>query len=563
MFAPATGGEALPGAARSRLLAGARGANHSGNGQKRWLLLILGLALPALLPVFAVFAGAMNADPELLAHLQQYVLARVAWNTLWLVAGVTLVAGSLGTALAWLIAVYDFPGRRQFAWALLLPMAVPGYVMAFVFIGLFEYAGPVQSLLRDIFGQAIGLPAIRSTGGVILVMSLTLYPYVYLIARNAFETQGRRALEVGQSLGLSRPRAFFRVALPLARPWIAGGVLLVAMETLADFGTVAAFNYDTFTTAIYQAWFSLFSIQSAMQLACVLVLVALLLLLAEQGLRGRARYTVGASGAAPRIRLRPPQAILACAGACTVLGIAFVLPFLQLLFWAAQSLRVELDASYFRAVLNSLILAGGAALLITSFGLLLSYARRQRGDLISRAFARLATIGYALPGTVLAVGLFAPLAAFSNQLTAWLPDSFGIITLQTTLLTLMLAYAARFLAVGHTPVQANMQRITRNLEDAATGMGVTGWRLLTRLHLPVLRGALFTAATLVFVDVMKEMPITLMTRPYGWDTLAVQIYELTAEGRWERAALPGVAIVLAGLIPVMLLTRRGAQSHAA
>lgn len=537
-------------------------AARATHGPRRWLLLIALITLPALLPIVAISIGAFNADDALLAHMRDYVLPRVTLNTLLLTLGVTVLASALGTALAWLVAIYEFPGRRIFSWALLLPMAVPGYVMAFVFIGLFEYAGPIQTALRNTFGTAAQLPAIRSRGGVMLVMTLTLYPYVYLIARNAFLTQGRQALEVGQSLGLSKWRAFWRVALPLARPWVAGAALLVAMETLADFGTVAAFNYDTFTTAIYQAWFSLFSIQSAMQLACLLVLFALALLLAEQALRGRARYHSSASRPAPRIATAGWAAWAACSACAGVFALAFLLPFIQLLIWASASLAVELDTSYVDAITNSLLLASGAALLITAFGVLLSYARRLRSDWPSRALARIATMGYALPGPVLAVGLFVPLAAFSNQLTTWLPASFGTITLQSTLLTLMLAYAARFLAVAHTPVQANMQRITPSLDDAASGMGLTGLHVLTRLHLPLLKGGLFTAATLVFVDVMKEMPITLMTRPYGWDTLAVQIYELTAEGRWQRAALPGVMLVLVGLVPVALLTLRTEQRRA-
>lgn len=540
----------------------------------RWLALIAALALPTFIPIIAVFSGAWHGDAQLLSHLYEFVLPRVALNTVWLVLGVALLAGTLGTTLAWLVAVYEFPGRRHFSWALLLPMAVPGYVMAFVFIGLFEYAGPVQSFLRAQLGGGTWLPPIRSVGGVILVMSLTLYPYVYLIARNAFLTQGRHALEVGLSLGLSRRQAFLRVALPLARPWIAGGVLLVAMETLADFGTVAAFNYDTFTTAIYKAWFSLFSIASAMQLASVLIVLALGLLIAEQALRGRARYNAKKSAPVPRIRLRGAPAIFASLATGGVFAVAFVLPFAQLLNWAIQSLGVELNVTYLRATLNTLLLAGGAAVLITAMGLALAYAQRRqpnKASLVNRGLARLATIGYALPGPVLAIGIFVPLAWLSNHLTPWLAPEGGVITLQTTLLTLMLAYAARFLAVGTTPVQANLERVTPNIEDAAMGLGVTGWGLLRRVHLPMLRGGLFTAATLVFVDVMKEMPITLMTRPYDWDTLAIQIFELTAEGQWQRAALPGVVLVAAGLVPVILLTRssghgsesKDGQSHAA
>jgi iron(III) transport system permease protein len=511
-------------------------------------------ALPAALPLAVVSAGFWGPDADTLAHLRAHVLPRVAGNTALLVAGVVAGAGTLGTALAWLVAVFEFPGRRLFSWALLLPMAIPGYVMAFVYIGLFDYAGPVQSALRAWLGGGMMLPPIRSAGGVILVMTLTLYPYVYLIARTAFLTQGRRALEVGRSLGLSPARGFVRVALPMARPWLVGGMLLVAMETLADFGTVAAFNYDTFTTAIYQAWFAMFSLDAALHLAAFLVLPVLAALIAERRLRGGARYT-SADVDATRLPLSGARAWLAAAGAGAVLAVAFLLPFGQLLAWSAQELAAA-DTRFFAAAGNSLLLAATAAVLIAALATLLSYAHRLRPGAAGAALTRLATLGYALPGPVLAVGVFVPLAALSNYLTPWLPTGSGPLALQTTLAALLLAYTARFLAVAHTPVDAGMQRITPSLDAAAAGLGVTDLRRLARIHLPMLRTGLLTGATLVFVDVMKEMPITLMTRPYGWDTLATRIYEFTAEGQWRRAALPGVALVLAGLLPVILLTLR-------
>lgn len=523
-------------------------------GAHGWLLVMAAVAVPAALPLAAVAAGFWGADADTLAHLQAHVLPRVAANTALLVVGVATGAGVLGTGLAWLVAVFDFPGRRLFSWALLLPMAIPGYVMAFVYIGLLDYAGPVQSALRGWFGGGAMLPPIRSAGGVVLVMILTLYPYVYLIARNAFLTQGRRALEVGRSLGLSPTRGFFHVALPMARPWLAGGVLLVAMETLADFGTVAAFNYDTFTTAIYQAWFAMFSLDAALHLAAFLVLPVLAIVIAERRLRGGARYApADAPGA--RLPLSPGRGWLAAAVAGAVLAVAFALPFAQLLAWSVRELAA-VDARFLRAAGNSVFLAGTAAALIVALAVLLSYAHRLRPGAAGAALARVATLGYALPGPVLAVGMFVPLALLSNHLTGWLPASWGPVALQTTLVTLLLAYAARFLAVAHTPVDASMQRITPSLDDAAAGLGVTGLRRLARIHLPMLKTGLLTGATLVFVDVMKEMPITLMTRPYGWDTLATRIYEFTAEGQWQRAALPGVALVLAGLLPVALLTLR-------
>lgn len=523
-------------------------------GGRAWLLAMAVIALPAVLPLAAVATGFWGPDGDVVAHLREHVLPRVAVNTAILVTGVVVGAGLLGTSLAWLVAVFDFPGRRLFSWALLLPMAVPGYVMAFVYIGLLDYAGPVQSALRDWLGEGAALPPIRSTGGVIAVMTLTLYPYVYLIARNAFLTQGRRALEVGRSLGLSPARGFLRVALPMARPWLAGGLLLVAMETLADFGTVAAFNYDTFTTAIYQAWFAMFSLDAALHLAAFLILPVLAVVALERRLRGGARYTP-TDARAGLLRLPGLRGWLAAAAAGGVLTVAFLLPFAQLLVWSLPSLAA-VDVRFLEATGNSLFLAASGAVLIVAMALLLSYAHRLRPGAAGATLARVATLGYALPGPVLAVGVFVPLALLSNRLTGWLPADWGTISLQTTLATLLLAYAARFLAVGHTPVDASMQRITPSLDDAAASLGVTGLRRLARIHLPMLKTGLLTGATLVFVDVMKEMPITLMTRPYGWDTLATRVYEFTAEGQWERAALPGVALVLAGLLPVALLTLR-------
>lgn len=539
-------------------LALARRGPRAGRGLKPsagWLGLGWLLALPAGLPIVIVLLHFGSAEPGVLAHLNGQVLPRVLGNTLWLVAGVAIGAGLLGTAAAWLVAVYDFPGRGLFAWALLLPMAVPGYVMAFVAIGLLDYAGPVQSALRAWLGPQAGLPPIRSYGGVVLVMSLVLYPYVYLIARNAFATQGRRALEVGASLGLGAFASFRKVALPLARPWIAGGVLLVAMETLADFGTVSAFNYDTFTTAIYQSWFGLFSLGGAMHLAAMLVAIVALLVLAEQALRGRARYNVGRSPQPlKRLRLRGGAALCACAALSLLLIVAFVLPVAQLAFWAVGELGELSMPRLTEAAGNTVMLAAAAALLIVVLAGLLGFARRMQGGFAMRLSTRLATLGYALPGPVLAVGIFTPLAGLSAWAGAGLNWS---LSLQTTLFALLLAYAGRFLTVAHAPVEANLQRITRAMEEASTSLGIGGWRMFGRVHLPLLRGGLAAGATLVFVDVMKEMPITLMMRPYGWDTLAVRIYEFTAEGRWEQAALPAVLLVITGFLPVALLTLRG------
>ena len=537
----------------------APGLRHTTHHRVFWLLVAILIATPVSIVLLQIGSAALAPRSDAWAHLAEFVLPRVIGNTVWLVIGVTLSAAALGTVLAWLTAVCEFPGRRFLAWALLLPLAIPGYVLAFVLVGMLEYSGPVQTLGREIFGPDLAIPAIRSRGGVILVLTLCLYPYVYLIARNAFQTQGMRALEIGQSMGLSIRSGFFRIALPLARPWIAGGALLVAMETLADFGTVSVFNYDTFTTAIYQAWFGLFSLESAMQLASILVLFVFVIVVLEQRLRARADFAAtGSQGTGlGRLRLGPKSAFAATGFGFLVLALGFVIPFCQLIVWTFGS-GSEFDARFFGYVWQTLVVASLGALLTTVVAVCLAYAVRNRGG-PARWLARWATLGYALPGTVLAVGVFAPIVTLNNTVQELLVRAIGPgapqILLQSTLVAMLLAYLIRFLAVAHSPVESNLLRITRSLDENSRILGVSGWQMLRRVHLPILRGGVLAAFTLTFVDIMKEMPITLMTRPFGWETLAVRVFEMTSEGEWARAAAPAVAIVLVGLIPVITLTR--------
>ncbi len=502
------------------------------------------IAAITLLPLAVVLVSLLQPQTEIWAHLTAFVLPDLLLNTVWLLLGVGVGSLLLGVSLAWLTAIYDFPGRKHFGWALALPLAMPAYVLAFVQIGLYDFTGPLQTLIRELWGDSRWVPAIRSRAGVILTLTLALYPYVYLLARNAFQTQGRRALEAAASLGLSRRQGFWRVALPMARPWLVGGVTLALMECLADFGTVATFNYDTFTTAIYKAWFSLFNLTAASQLASLLVLAVLVLALLEQHVRGDKRYTsAGRLSQMRPERLRGWRAALAVCACLLVLGLAFLIPLAQLLWWAQSVAAEQLDLRYFGFIGRSLLLSAGAAGLVVLIALALAYAVRRKSGLGARLAARLATLGYAVPGTVLAVGVFIPIAWLDNRL----------IDLVRTLAVMLLAYIARFLAVAFEPTQSAMQRITASQEEAAASMGLGRRAVLRRIHLPMLRGGLFTAALMVFVDVMKEMPITLMTRPFGWDTLSVRVFEMTSEGQWEMAALPAVAIVLAGLIPVILL----------
>ena len=517
------------------------------------------LALLTLIPVGVVAMALLHPDQAIWDHLWRHVLPEVLLNTLWLALGVAVGVTVLGTGLAWLTAACEFPGRRFFTWALLLPLALPAYVTAFVWIGLLDFSGTLPTYLRESWG-ILRLPPIRSRGGVILVMVLALYPYVYLTARAAFQGQGRRLLEAAQSLGLSRRRAFFQVALPMARPGIVAGLTLALMETLADFGTVAVFNYNTFTTAIYKAWFAMFSLPAASQLATLLVFFVLTLVLMEQYSRSGRSFAGSArgSGEARRIRLTGLNAWFASVCAGLVFLLAFAVPLAQLLVWTKNVLAADLDARYLAFAWHSLLLACLGAGLVVSLALALGYAQRLRPSGPMQFATRLATLGYALPGAVLAVGFYIPVAGLDNLLIDawrdWTGKEIGQI-LGGTLVVMLLAYCARFLAVGFGPVETGLARITRAVDEAAQVLGCTGMKRLGKVHLPMLRGPLLAAAALAFVDIMKELPITLMTRPFGWDTLATRVFEMTSEGEWERAALPAVAICLVGLLPIFFLVK--------
>jgi iron(III) transport system permease protein len=525
-----------------------------------WRLIPFLVAALVLIPIGTILSSFFAPTSDIWQHLVETTLLSLLINTFWLALGVVSGTALLGVSLAWLTAVCEFPGRKLFSWALLLPLAVPAYVTAFVVLGLFDFTGPVQSAFRSWLGPDAWFPEVRGRMGVITVMVLAFYPYVYLLARNAFLTQGKRSLEASQSLGLNRTQGFFRVALPMARPWIAGGVMLALMETLADFGTVAVFNYDTFTTAIYKAWFGMFSLPAASQLASLLLVIVFALIVMEQQIRIRMRYAeVKQSARSDRIALSGWRSATATALASGTLFFAFLLPIGQLVIWAANSLVQDLDSRYLDFLWHSLLLSTLAALLTCTVALLLVYATRRHPDAATRNAVRIATLGYALPGTVLAVGMFVPLASLDNWIGEVTLQLFQIETglmIQGTLAIMLLAYLTRFLAVSHSPIDSAMQRITSSIDEASMSMGINGWMMLRRVHLPILKSGIFTAGALVFVDVMKEMPITLMTRPFGWDTLSVRIFEMTSEGAWEQAALPAVALVISGLIPIILFMRQ-------
>lgn len=526
-----------------------------------WAVLVIGIALFLAVPLLAVLTSLATPAGAIWRHLWRTQLLELFLNTLRLLIGVGLGTLVVGTTLAWLVVHYRFPGSRLFEWALMLPLAMPAYVLGFVFLGVFDFTGPVQTLARRLWGQAVRFPELRSFWGVTLMLTLVLYPYVYLLARTAFREQGAAALETARSLGYAPWRAFLTVTVPLARPAVVAGVALAMMEALADFGTVATFGYRTMTEAIYRVWYGMFDRTAATQLASVLLLFALLLLVLERFWRGKARFTAmqrRGPGITP-MRLSGWPACLATGLCLAVLSLAFLLPLGQLLLWAYSAWQAGQFAPDFVAlVTNTLWLAGATSCGVCLLAVLFAYASRLAPTPPIRLAGEVVSMGYALPGSVIAVGVLLPLAALDHLLLPVLAALFGRpvgLLLTGSAVGLIFAYVVRFLAVSLQTVQASLSKIPASLDDASRSLGVGVSGTLRRVHIPLLRGGLLTALILVFVEVMKEMPATLLLRPFGLNTLAVEVWQRTSEGMWQEAALPALTIVGAGIVPVFAAIR--------
>ncbi len=519
---------------------------------------VLGLiSLFMLIPIVIVLLSWTQPVADIWAHMTAYVLPQVLKNTAILLFMVMAISGTIGTMLAWVTSMYRFPGQRFFSWALMLPLAMPAYVLAFVTVGLVDFSGPLQTSLRDL-GIDTAIPSVRNVWGAGLVLSLAFYPYVYLLARQAFLSQGRRALEAGQMLGLSRGRVFFRLALPQALPWIIGGLLLASMETLADFGAVSVFNVDTFTTAIYKAWFGFFSLTTAAQLAALLISVVFIVVLFEQYWQAKRSHSL-TQGSRQRFDTSTPIKWTMTVLCTLVFAVAFFIPFLQLVYWTALNFRQDFDARYIGFVLNSIKIASMTTLFIAFLAIIIAWIKRQYPDKLTKLMTTLANLGYVVPGTVLAVGIFIPIAWLDNQMI-----NAGMISNQVlsgSVIVMLLALSTRFMTVSFQPVDRQLQRLTINQEAAAKLLSDSSYQRWRQVILPVLSPGVLTALLMSFVEVMKEMPITLMTRRQGWDTLAVRVFEMTSEGMWGRAALPSLLIVLVGLLPVWILLRQSDKQH--
>lgn len=531
--------------------------------------LVLAAALLFAMPVAVVLGFVFVPSGEVWSHLASTVLSDYITNSLLLMLGVTIGTLSLGVSTAWLTTMCRFPGRGIFEWALLLPMAMPAYIIAYTYTGMLDYAGPVQTLLRETTGWGMGdywFPQIRSLSGAMVMLTLVLYPYVYLLSRAAFLNQSVCVLDVSRTLGNGPWRTFYSVALPLARPAIIAGLSLVLMETLADYGTVQYFGVSTFTTGIFRTWFGLGSAAAAAQLAAGLMVFIFALIMLERYSRRQARYhhTSRRHQAIQRFHLKGSKAWLAFSFCLAILVVGFLLPAGQLFSWTYDVSDKVIDARFTQMLLNSLKLATLAAGLALVMALLMGYGQRLYPGKTMRFAVRLASMGYAVPGAVIAVGVMIPFAWFDNTLDSWMRSHYDYSTgllLSGTIIAVIFAYLCRFLAVALQTVDSGLGRITPSMDEAGRSLGYRPFMMLRSVHIPMLKGSLLTALLLVFVDVLKELPATLILRPFNFNTLAVRAYELASDERLAEAAPAALAIVVAGIIPVILISRTITRSR--
>ncbi|MEM7521840.1 MAG: iron ABC transporter permease [Pseudomonadota bacterium] len=531
-------------------------------------VLACGIAAVCALPMVAVLLAAFGGGSHTVQGLVNTVLGTFLVNTAVLVILVAAGTFLIGVGAAWLVTMTRFRGVRAYEVALVLPLAFPAYVLAYAYTDVLDHPGIVQTMLRDLMGwgpRDYWFPEVRSLGGAAMMLTLVLYPYVYLLARAAFLQQSGTTFLAARALGHSAFRAFFQVSLPLARPAIAAGVLLAVMETIADFGTVAFFSVQTFATGIYQAWFTMFDRVAAAQLALCLLSFALLLAMLERMQRGRARFHDPIRGGEPMppIALTGYKAVLAQVACALPVLFGALVPLVILVSMGIGSEQNLLSPRYLGFVQNSLTLAAIAAAVTVMAAVVLGFYRRTQDGRFSASTAYIGRLGYAVPGGVIAVGLLVPFAAFDNALDAWMRARFDISTgllITGSIWLLVIAYMVRFLAAAMGAYEGGQATVHRNMDAAARSLGQTPVGTLRRVHLPILTPSLLTALLIVFVDVMKELPATLIMRPFNYDTLAVQAFRLASDERLDGAAVPSLVIVALGLLPVIIICRQVGRS---
>ncbi len=532
-------------------------------GLTPWSLSALTVVALTILPLTVIGVGVLGPRTEIWRHLADTVLPVYIGNSALVMVGVGALALVLGLAPAWLVSAYEFPGRGAFEWSLVLPLAIPTYIIAYTYAGIFEYGSPLQGALGALWPMAETWrirSAIMTREGVMVMMALVLYPYVYLIARASFIRQSGAVLETARSLGRGPWNTFFRVALPISRPAVVGGLTLVLMEVLNEYGAVKYFGVPTFTTGIFRAWFPLNDPPSAMRLSGILLLFVFSLIIFERVQRGRARFDDGAKGYRPaaRRKLGRRNRWLAFSACFVPLALGFLVPALQLLGWAAAAGFGALDARFVELTLNSFSLALTAALLAVAAALLVAYAARLSPTPLLRIASKVAVLGYSIPGAVIAVGVFVPLVWLDRRVDALMRAAFDVPTgllLSGTLVALVFAYVVRFLAVALNPLESGFKRLCGNLDETSRSLGVPPLKTLLKVDLPLLKGTLLSAALLVFVDVLKELPLTLILRPFNFDTLATRAFQLATDEQLTQSAMPALLIIAVGLVPVIVLNK--------
>ncbi|MDE5121964.1 MAG: iron ABC transporter permease, partial [Trichodesmium sp. St19_bin1] len=528
-----------------------------------WTIFVVAIASLISAPVIFVLSSIFSDTGEIWSHLASTVLPRYLLNSFILMLGVGCGVSVIGVGAAWLVTMCRFPGSRIFEWAMLLPLATPAYILAYTYTELLEFYGPVQMWLREIFGWTsvsdYWFPQIRSLGGAIALLTLTLYPYVYLLTRVAFLEQSTCTLEASRSLGANPWRSFFTIALPLARPAIMAGLALALMETLNDFGTVQYFGVDTFTTGIYRTWFGMGERVAAAQLAAVLLLFILWLILLELWSRRQAKYyqTTSQQQQLKRFPLDGIRGIATSFACLFPVFLGFLLPAGLLLEMTITESGASFRGRFWDYASHSLTLAGITAVLGVAIALLMAYGVRLNPNWGMGVSTRIAAMGYAIPGSVIAVGILIPIGTIDNAIDSFMRSMFGISTgllLSGTMTALVFAYLVRFMAVAFGAVESSLVKIKPSLDDASRSLGYGVTKTLIKVHVPMMWGGLLTGAMLTFVDVMKELPATMVIRPFNFDTLAIRVYNLAADERLSEAAGPALAIVLVGIIPVIILS---------
>ena len=541
----------------------------TGSGSRLWTLLAVLIAVPVALPLVVVVGALLYPTTSVWSHLAETVLLTYIINTLGLMVLVAILAASIGIGAAWLTAHYRFVGSDWLSVGLMLPLAAPAYVVGYVYADLLDVTGPLQTFVRDWAGLQLGdyyFPAIRSLPGASLVIALVLYPYIYLLAKTSFENQSGALYESARVLGASPRRLFWRVALPVARPAIMGGLALVLMETIADYGVVEHFGVPTFTTGIFRTWYAMGEHDAALKLAgCLFLFVAVLVLLEQSARRGERFNPLSRNVSANKVQLRGLAGIAAMALCIAPVLVGFIVPVGRLVVLAVGQGDPTLGRGFYSYGINSAVVGVIAAGVCALVALLLSYAERIRRDRWLSVGARLATLGYALPGMVLAVGVLLPLTLIDRSLAGSLTDLLGRpvgLLLTGSMFALVFVYVARFLTVAYNSTQTGMAQLHPQLDAVARTLGSRPLGVLRRIHMPLLRPAVLSGLLLVFIDVVKELPATLILRPFNFETLATRVYRLASDERLAEASTAALIIVALSLLPTiwLLVLRRRDRS---